>query len=214
MSRHPRARRTISLAVAGAAICCLTGAHPAPEPYRTVLFDGTSTEGWRQTGPGGFTLADGELTSHGGLGLLWYSVEEFRSYRLTLEWRMAGDDNSGVHLGFPAGDDPSIRNQGFEVQIDATDAPDRTTGSVYGFQAPDIAARDAALNPPGQWNTFELQVMGDRLKVYLNGVKINDFTDNVAGRRLSPGHIGIQNHGEGDEVSFRNIVIQEIPRAQ
>jgi hypothetical protein len=180
-------------------------------PRTTVLFDGTGTAGWSQAGPGGFTLADGVLTSYGGLGLLWYSPREFRSYTLGLDWRMAGDDNSGVHLGFPAGSDPSIRNKGYEVQIDATDAPDRTTGAVYGFQGPDIAARDAALRPPGQWNTFVLKVRDDRLRVYLNGVKINDFVDTDPARSLSPGHIGIQNHGTGDDVSFRNIWIREFP---
>ncbi|GAA2093982.1 ThuA domain-containing protein [Actinomadura alba] len=183
-----------------------------PESGYTPLFDGTGTEGWRQAGPGGFTLADGTLTSYDGLGMLWYAAREFRSYSLKLDWRVAGDDNSGIFIGFPASDDPwSAVNNGYEVQIDATDAPDRTTGSVYGFQAADIAARDAALNPPGEWNTFELKVRGERLKVYLNGVKINDFTNRDPARSLLQGHVGIQNHGTGDDVSFRNIRIKESP---
>ncbi|MBC6458330.1 ThuA domain-containing protein [Actinomadura sp. HBU206391] len=182
-----------------------------PENGYTPLFDGSGTEGWRQAGPGGFTLADGTLTSHDGLGMLWYSAREFQAYSLKLDWRLAGDDNSGVFIGFPPSDDPwSAVNNGYEVQIDATDTPDRTTGSVYGFQAADIAARDAALNPPGDWNTFELRVCGERLRVYLNGVKINDFTNQDPVRSLRQGHIGIQNHGTGDEVSFRSIRIKEL----
>lgn len=222
----PHRRIPLRAALVAAAAGCLLAAAPAPVPAATtpaatpaaqappaaerlVLFDGTGTEGWSQAGPGGFTLADGALTSYGGLGLIWYSGREFGTrYHLTLDWRMAGDDNSGVHLGFPAGDDPAIRNSGFEVQIDATDSPDRTTGAVYGFQSPDIAARDAALRPPGEWNTYDLRVDGNRLTVELNGVRINDYTDTVPERRLGPGHIGLQNHGTGDEVSFRNIVIE------
>jgi type 1 glutamine amidotransferase len=181
-----------------------------PEPGYTPLFAGGSTEGWRQAGPGGFTLADGTLTSHDGLGLLWYAAKPFGAYSLKLDWRLTGDSNSGVFVGFPASDDPwSAVDNGYEVQIDATDAEDRTTGSIYGFQAPNIAARDAALNPPGEWNTFELRVRGERLKVFLNGVKVNDFVNTDPARGLQDGHVGIQNHGPADEAAFRNIRIKE-----
>ncbi|MBB5081775.1 ThuA domain-containing protein [Nonomuraea endophytica] len=167
--------------------------------------------GWSQAGPGGFTIADGTWSSFGGMGLRWHSAKEFSSYSLKLDWRMAGDDNSGVFVGFPPSGDPnSAVNNGYEVQIDATDTPDRTTGSIYGFKAPDTAARDAALNPPGAWNAFELLVEGERLQVFLNGVKVNDFTNTDPSRSLLQGHIGLQNHGEGDDVAFRNIRIKEL----
>ena len=51
---------------------------------------------------------------------------------------------------------------------------------------------------------------GERLRVWLNGVKINDFTNTDPVRSLTSGHIGIQNHGTGDDVSFRNIRIKEL----
>ncbi|MFE5545587.1 ThuA domain-containing protein [Streptomyces sp. NPDC056534] len=189
----------------------MTEADCRPETGYTSLFDGSSTTGWRQAGPGGFTLADGTLTSQGGLGMLWYAAREFTGdYSVKLDWRMAGDDNSGVFLGFPASDDPwSAVNNGYEIQIDATDSPDRTTGSVYGYRSSDIAARDAALNPPGEWNTYELRVTGERLEVFLNGRKINDFTNTDPVRSLRQGHIGIQNHGDGDDVSFRHIRVEQ-----
>jgi type 1 glutamine amidotransferase len=181
-----------------------------PETGYTPIFNG-STTGWSQAGPGSFTNSDATLTSTGGMGLYWYSAKEYQAYSLKLDWKMPGDDNSGVFVGFPASSDPqSAINNGYEVQIDATDTPDKTTGSIYGFKAADIAARDAALNPPGQWNTYELLVQGERLQVFLNGVKINDFTNTVPARSLQQGYIGIQNHGTGDDVSFRNIRIKEL----
>jgi hypothetical protein len=118
-----------------------------------------------------------------------------------------------VVIGFPAGStgDPNqALAQGYEVQIDATDTVDKTTGAIYGVKAADQAARDAALNPPGAWNTFELLVQGENLQVFLNGVKINDFTNSDPARSLTDGFIGIQNHGTGDDVSFRNIRIKEL----
>ncbi|MER5307636.1 ThuA domain-containing protein [Streptomyces sp. NPDC002773] len=189
----------------------MTDADCRPETGYTALFDGSSTAGWKQAGPGGFTLADGTLTSQGGLGMLWHSAKEITGdYSLKLDWRAAGDDNSGVFLGFPASDDPwSAVNNGYEIQIDATDAADRTTGAVYGFRSADIAARDAALNPPGEWNTYELRVTGERLEIFLNGRKINDFTNTDPARSLRQGHIGLQNHGDGDDVAFRNIRIKQ-----
>ncbi|WP_229068141.1 ThuA domain-containing protein [Actinoplanes sp. DH11] len=180
-----------------------------PETGYTPLYNG-STTGWSQAGPGAFTNADATLTSTGGMGLYWYSAKQFTNYSLKLDWRLAGDDNTGVFLGFPPSSDPwSAVNNGYEVQIDATDAADRTTGAVYTFKSADLAARDAALNPPGAWNTYELLVEGERLRVYLNGVQINDFTNTDPVRSLA-GHIGIQNHGDGDDASFRNIRIKEL----
>ncbi|MFJ5776407.1 lectin [Streptomyces sp. NPDC093094] len=189
----------------------MTEADCRPETGYRSLFDGTGTTGWRQAGPGGFTLADGTLSSHGGLGLYWYGAEEFTGdYSLKLDWRASGDDNSGVFVGFPASDDPwSAVNNGYEIQIDATDTPDRTTGAVYGFRSADVAARDAALNPPGEWNTYEIRVTGERLEVYLNGRRINDFTNTDPARSLRQGHIGLQNHGDGDDVAFRNIRVKK-----
>ncbi|WFE66022.1 ThuA domain-containing protein [Micromonospora sp. WMMD714] len=180
-----------------------------PETGYGTLYNG-STTGWSQAGPGSFGNADATLTSIGGMGLYWYSARQFTNYSLKLDWRMAGDDNSGVFIGFPPSTDPwSAVDNGYEIQIDATDAADRTTGAVYTFQSADLAARDAALNPPGEWNTYELLVEGERLQVLLNGRKINDFTNTDPARSLA-GHIGLQNHGTGDDVSFRNVRIKEL----
>jgi type 1 glutamine amidotransferase len=180
-----------------------------PETGYSDLYDGVTT-GWSQAGPGGFTNADATLTSTGGMGLYWYSAKQFTSYSLKLDWKLAGDDNSGVFIGFPPSADPwSAVNNGYEIQIDATDAADRTTGAVYGFRSADLAARDAALNPPGEWNTYELLVEGEHLRVFLNGTKINDFTNADPARSLA-GHIGLQNHGDGDDAAFRNVRIREL----
>ncbi|PYC67131.1 glycosyl hydrolase [Micromonospora arborensis] len=180
-----------------------------PESGYTPLYNG-STTGWSQAGPGSFTNSDATLTSVGGMGLFWYNAKQFTNYSLKLDWKLAGDDNSGIFIGFPPSTDPwSAVDNGYEIQIDATDAADRTTGAVYTFKSADIAARDAALNAPGEWNTYELLVEGERLQIFLNGVKINDFTNTNPVRSLA-GHIGIQNHGTGDDASFRNIRIKEL----
>ncbi|WP_432843612.1 ThuA domain-containing protein [Dactylosporangium sp. CA-092794] len=181
-----------------------------PETGYTALYNG-STAGWSQSGPGGFTESDATLSSTGGMGLFWYSAKQYTSFSLKADFRITGDSNSGVYVGFPnPGNDPNIAvNQGYEIQIDATDTPDHTTGAIYGFQSANLAARDAALNPPGAWNTYEILVEGQRIRVYLNGSGINDFTNTDPNRNLD-GYVGIQNHGAGDQVSFRNVRIKEL----
>ncbi|MFD1501578.1 ThuA domain-containing protein, partial [Streptosporangium lutulentum] len=181
-----------------------------PESGYTPLFDGTqaSLDKWRQAGPGGFTLANGTLSSFGGMGLLWYPLSTFGDYSLKLDWMMPGDDNGGLFIGFPdpQGDPWAPVSTGHEIQIDATDAdPSRTTGSVYSFQAPDSALRAANLNPPGMWNTYDVRVHGRHVEVYLNGVKINDYTST---RNIANGYIGVQNDGDAAHISYRNIRIK------
>lgn len=182
-----------------------------PETGYTPLFDGSraSLDKWRQAGAGSFSLADGTLSSVGGMGLLWYPVTPFANYSLKADWMMPGDDNGGVFIGFPdpQGDPWKPVDLGHEIQIDATDGdPTRTTGSVYSFKAPDTAARAAALNPPGSWNSYEIAVHGRQVEIHLNGVKINDYTST---RDIALGHIGLQNDGAGLDISYRNVRIKQ-----
>ncbi|OZM72043.1 glucose dehydrogenase [Amycolatopsis antarctica] len=185
-----------------------------PEQGYRMVYDGTaaSLDGWTQSGPGSFEQQeDCTIRSTGGMGLLSLD-EELGSYSLKLDWKMAGDDNSGIFVGYPdpEGDPWVAVDNGYEIQIDATDADDRTTGAVYTFQSADLAARDAALKPPGEWNSYEIVVQGQTIKVLLNGVLINDFTSTDPNRDLTEGFVGIQNHGDGDDVSFRNIQLKDI----
>lgn len=182
-----------------------------PETGYTPLFDGSqsSLDKWRQAGSGSFSLADGTLSSVGGMGLLWYPVTPFANYSLKADWMMPGDDNGGVFIGFPdpQGDPWKPVDLGHEIQIDASDGdPTRTTGSVYSFQAPDTAARAAALNPPGTWNSYEIAVHGKHVEIWLNGVKINDYTST---RDIALGHIGLQNDGAGLDINYRNVRIKQ-----
>ncbi|MCM3661119.1 DUF1080 domain-containing protein [Georgenia satyanarayanai] len=185
-----------------------------PEPGYTALFDGTleSFSDWKLAGAGSFGRWDDcSLRGTGGMGLLWHQ-DELGEYSLKLDWKLVKDDNGGVFVGFPdPGNDPWVAvDQGYEIQIDATDEDDRTTGAIYTFQGADLEARDAALNPVGSWNSYDIRVQGDNIKVYLNDVLVNDFTSTDPARDLSSGFIGIQNHGGGETVFYRNIQVKDL----
>ena len=153
-----------------------------PEAGYTALFDGTdaSLVDWQYAGSGRFVREGCTIKSVGGFGLMYTKKDYKAPYSLKLEWMMPGDDNSGIFVGFPdkgTGTDQTSITDGEEIQVDPTDDPSHTTGSIYGKQAADAAARDAALKPAGQWNAYEIQVRADRITVFLNGVKINDWVD-------------------------------------
>ncbi|MDA0139368.1 family 16 glycoside hydrolase [Solirubrobacter deserti] len=174
----------------------------------TGLFDGTleSLTKWRLAGAGSFgRQEDCSIRSEGGLGLLWYSAQQFGDYSLKLDWKLVKDDNGGVFVGFPnPGNDPWVAvNNGYEIQIDESDLPDRVTGSIYTFKGADREKVLAALKPLGQWNAYEIRKQGQNIKVLLNGVLVNDFTSTE--RNIATGYVGVQNHGGGESVWYRNI---------
>jgi hypothetical protein len=74
------------------------------------------------------------------------------------------------------------------------------TGALYDVQAPLVLAA----NPPGQWNTYLIRVVGQTYNVTLNGQPV---IVNFVGNRSSRGFIGLQNHLPKDVVFFRNVVV-------
>jgi hypothetical protein len=170
------------------------------------IFDGKTLNGWKMAGDGEFVVAesDASLQSEGGMGLLWYSEKTYKNFILKLDWKISDEgDNSGVFVRFPdPDDDPNIAvREGYEVQIDNR-AGDRIhhTGAIYDFAAPSKIVS----KPPGQWNTMEIQTLGQSYTVTINGHKVTEFT----GSRMTEGHIGLQAHDDKSKVSFRNIMIK------
>ncbi|RKQ92121.1 PA14 domain-containing protein [Solirubrobacter pauli] len=183
------------------------------EPGYVGLFDGTldSLAKWRMAGPGSFgRQTDCSIKSVGGLGLNWYTPKSFTNYSLKLDWKMTNDSNGGVFVGFPdpKGDPWTAVDNGYEIQIDETDDLVHLTGSIYGIQGADRDKVLASLKPLGQWNAYELLVQGNNIKIILNGTVVNDYTVTNAARDLA-GFVGLQNHGDGDNVWYRNVRIKE-----
>jgi hypothetical protein len=180
---------------------------PAKDGKWIDLFNGKDMTGWRMAGKGNFTVEDGALVTHGGMGMLWYEGRKFGDFTLQIEWKVNDKcNNSGVFVRFPEkSDDPWYAvNNGYEIQIDDCDKKGLMfqTGSMYSFHP----ATRVASKPAGEWNLFEITVVGQHYTVALNGEKVNEFD----GTRGSDGYVGLQNHDLISRVSFRRVRVKEI----
>jgi hypothetical protein len=199
-------------------------ANPAPAAGVVSLLN-AKLDGWQMAGFGRFNvIGSGTVESQDGIGLLWYTKEEFADFLLTVQWRSINlFDNSGVFIRFPSlgSSDPATDwqlavNQGYEIQIDdrgfdpntnTTGSPLHMTGAVYQL----AAASKLASKPLGEWNTFEIEAAGADIKVKLNGELVSHLAGNQ-GRPLK-GHIGLQNHHPGSRVQFRNLFVKRMGAA-
>lgn len=185
----------------------------------TVLFDGTSMDGWAHTGPGYFRIdpIQKSLVAMGGMGMLFYYDQQFADFELTLDYKIARwDANSGVFIRFPnlpIKNQPQVNGQemagpwaavheGYEIQICDACGGNTGTGSLYSF----FDRTKSASKPVGEWNEMKIRAEGQHYQVWVNGEKVGDYT----GSRALKGYIGLQNHHVDEEASFRNIRIQEL----
>ena len=66
------------------------------------LFNGKDLTGWKHVGPGGMTVEDGLIKTHGGMGLLYWTAQKFSNGTLRVVYRMRDEnDNSGVFIRIP-----------------------------------------------------------------------------------------------------------------
>jgi choline dehydrogenase-like flavoprotein len=190
-----------------------------PESDFTPLGNG-GLAGWQIAGNGHFIeLGGGVIESVGGIGLLWYTKEQFEDFVLRLDFRLSnGNDNSGVFIRFPAlgrndpandwkaavtdGYEVQIDNSGFNPNTNSFDDPLHKTGAIYT-----LAASNAVMPEPRQWHTYEIEAVGDKITVRLNGQQVSQLNNS---NRAAKGYIGLQNHHAGSTVQFARIRIKSL----
>lgn len=190
------------------------------------LFDGKDLKGWKHVGPGGMTVENGIIRTHGGMGLLYWTGGKVSDCTIRVVYRMRDfNDNSGVFVRIP--EEPTEPwmpvNKGYEVQIDnhpETGGEDEyhVTGTLYSLTKP--LAKPGKPGP--QWNTMEITLDGPRTIVTVNGVKVTDYTEGQPvppkkfdfepqrGPRPIAGYFGLQNHSDNDIVFFKEVAIKSL----
>lgn len=148
-------------------------------------------------------VVDGVLVFD-GKGQSLCTAKDYGDFELYVDWKIKPNGDSGVYLrGSP--------------QVQIWDAAQRKIGSggLYNNQKHPSKPTKIADKPVGQWNTFYIKMVGERVTVKLNGELV---VDNVVMENYwerdkpiySSGQIELQNHG--NTLYFKNIYLREIPR--
>jgi Domain of Unknown Function (DUF1080) len=167
------------------------------------LFDGKDLNGWKPSDPAAkvaWTVENGTLVSPGH-GPELISAAKFGDFKLHIEFNCAKGSNSGVYL----------RGR-YELQIEddpEPEGPTMRTGGVYGFLAPSPEQP----RRPGEWQTYDITLIGRIVTVVQNGQTIIDKQEipGITGGALDsheglPGPIYLQGSEVG-HVAFRNITV-------
>ena len=199
----------------------------------TLLFDGTSLDGWRaykKTDAAGtrWAVKDGLLClqpgdssdTRGQRDIV--SKNAYGEFDLTWEWRISPGGNSGVKYFVLEDRDAAI---GHEYQViddakhaDAKIGPHRQTAALYDV----LQASNRPVKAAGEWNQSRVLVKGTTVEHWLNGTKVlqyelgspalagavakSKFKDIERFGKPLKGHILLQDHG--DAVCYRNLKIR------
>ncbi|MDA1044725.1 MAG: DUF1080 domain-containing protein, partial [Verrucomicrobia bacterium] len=87
------------------------------------------------------------------------------------------------------------------------------SGGLYNNETHPRHPTQIADKPIGEWNTFRIKMVGDRVTVWLNDERVTDdvVMENYwdRSRPIFPaGQIELQNHG--NTLYFRNVFIREL----
>jgi hypothetical protein len=166
------------------------------------LFDGKDLTGWKVAGPRTtvWKVEDSNLVSPGN-GPELISDSKFEDFKLHVEFNCATNSNSGIYL----------RGR-YEVQVETDsieEPPSHHIGGVYGFLAP----TPELPRKPGEWQSFDITLIGRWITVVQNGQTIIDNREipGITGGALDsqeelPGPIYLQGSEKG-RVAYRSIVI-------
>ena len=192
------------------------------------LFDGRSLDGWKglvadpparakmtpaelaaaqaaadETMRAHWKVVDGVL-AFDGKGESLCTKGDYADFELLADWKIEKGGDSGLYLrGSP------------QVQIWDAEANPIGSGGLYNNEKGPSHPTEKADRPVGEWNSFRVIMIGDRVTVYLNDKRVVDDTvlENYWERAkpiYSTGQIELQAHG--NPLYFRNVYVREIPR--
>ncbi len=175
----------------------------APKWGRAIeLYNGKDLTGWkpRSSEQGNCWLLENGAMTNKVPCVDIVSEQKFTDFKLHVEFNIVAGSNSGVYL----------RGR-HEVQINDDFGRERDSlrmGGLYGFIRPVINAS----GKPGEWQVYDLTLIGRRVTIMLNGKTVieNEEIPGITGGALdsdegAPGPMMLQ--GDHGKVSFRKITI-------
>lgn len=190
------------------------------------IFDGKTLAGWKGA-LDNYEVADGAIRCKKGKGGTIFTERTYADFAFRLEFRLPKGGNNGLALRYPGKGNPAydgftecqVLDDNYEAATGHKIDLRQAHGSAYGM----VAAARGYQRPVGEWNFQEVTLVGQRLKVELNGTVILDadlgkvdLTKSMGnakhpGLALASGHLGFAGHN--DPVEFRNLRVREISAA-
>ncbi len=132
--------------------------------------------------------------------------KQYGDFEMFVDWKITAQGDAGIYLrGSPQVQiwDTSRREVGAQVG----------SGGLYNNQKNPSKPSQVADNAIGKWNTFHIIMKGDKVTVFLNGIKVTDevMLENYWDRKLPifiREQIELQAHGT--YVAYRNIFLREL----
>jgi len=158
-----------------------------------------------------WSVENGELVND-GKGLYLTTLKDYGDFELLLEYKTVAKADSGIYLrGVPQVQIWDTTKAGGKWNIGA----DKGSGGLWNNSkgAPGKDPSKLMDKPFGEWNKFQIIMIGERVTIYLNGEKIvnNVVMENYFDRKIpifKKGPIQLQTHG--GEIRWRNVFIREI----
>ena len=152
-----------------------------------------------------WSVKDGVL-EFDGKGESLASMKDYGDFEMMVDWKIKEAGDSGIYVrGCPQIQiwDPSVKAAGGVG-----------SGGLYNNQKNPSTPSKKADKPVGEWNTFWIKMVGEKVWVKLNGEMVVDgvVLENYWERDkpvYPTGQIELQNHG--NTLYFKNIYIKELP---
>jgi hypothetical protein len=168
-----------------------------------ALFNGKNLSGWEpdNASKNNWKAENGELVNEAA-GANIRTTRKFNDFKLHIEYNCPQDGNSGVYLR---------GRYETQVEYEPSDKNDKLhqMGSIYGFLAPGVNVPPR----PGQWETYDITLVGRTVTVVRDGVTTIDHREipGITGGALDshegePGPLYIQGDHTGG-MKYRNITI-------
>ena len=199
-----------------------------------LLFDGSSTVGWRGYNmdifPDSWAIEDGCLTMNTTGGDESQDIitdKIYRNFALSVDYKITPEANSGVLFQikedtvyvFPYETGPEVQiidDEGWPGQLEEW----QKSGANYAM----YTASEKAYKPVGEWNNLVICVKDNKVTQILNGIVVVEYVkysdewnelrnsgkwaDYPDYGKYDEGHISLQNHGS--KVWFRNVKLKEL----
>ena len=199
----------------------LSGWHGMPhfDPYKLAAMSEderkAQIEKWTDEAKKHWTVENGELVND-GKGAYLTTDKDFGDIELLIDYKTVPLADSGIYLrATPQVQIWDYTKEGGKWNLGA----DKGSGGLWN-NSPGSPGKDPLVladKPFGQWNSFSILMVGERVTVYLNGKLVVDHArlENFWNKKLPlPKQWPIQLQTHGGEIRWRNVFIREIPSAE